>query len=80
MALDVRNSTFATAVLMQGAAGNTVTISNSDFSVIAQGVTKDTYGVRFASEGASKTIRQSRIISGDAEQILPLLRDLSQRD
>jgi len=66
-ALDVRNSTFAnvkSGINVQGAAGNTVTISNSDFSVIAQGVTNDTYGVRFASEGASTggdlTITNSR--------------------
>jgi len=36
---------------VQGPAGNTVTIDNSNFSVIAQGATNDTYGVRFASEG-----------------------------
>ncbi len=54
--LNVNDSTFTnvkSGINVQGPAGNTVTIDNTNFSVIAQGATNDTYGVRFASEGAN---------------------------
>lgn len=54
--LNVSNSTFTnvkSGINVQGPAGNTVTIDNTDFSVIAQGEGNDTYGVRFASSSTS---------------------------
>jgi len=54
--LNVSNSTFTnvkSGINVQGLAGNTVTIDNTDFSVIARGAAIDTYGVRFASGGTA---------------------------
>ncbi len=54
--LAIKNCSFdhvKSGVNIQGAGGNTVTIENSNFYVIAQGADNDTYGVRFASGGAN---------------------------
>ena len=53
--LNVKDSTFTNVKsgINAQVAANTVTIDNTDFSVIAQAVGSDTYGVRFASSSPS---------------------------